>query len=116
MIAWTTTTEALEYATMRLDDAIDVLRNGVRPQQPVSDQLATSLEAMADAVCALVMVKHMRQGDALVTIDQLAADLAPSAAQPLRTCCQTYPAESHARGCYVTARTAMTDRTRAGLL
>lgn len=118
MIAWTNEAEAIGYAASRLEDAVAQLEvlNGYKGRQPY-DGLGMALEAIADTVAALVMVKHTRLGDALVTIDQLAVDhVQLSAAQPRRTCCVTFPAEPHANGCYVTAQRPMTGRVAQGLL
>jgi hypothetical protein len=102
MIAWTTEAEALGYATSRLEDATDHLS-----QPEFRDGVALALGALAEAVAALVLVKHTRRGDALVTIDQLAADLVDTrAAQPRRSCCQTYGPERHAPGCQRAPRMA----------
>lgn len=91
MIAWQNPTEAIGYAASRLDDALDALR---------TDGLQLAQEAINEATAALVLVQHTRMGDALVTIDQLAADLTDStSAQPRRRCCQTYIGEDHAPRC-----------------
>lgn len=107
MILWHNETDAIGYADARLAEAVDQLDRITDPSRAVSrDGMQLCLEAIGEALAVLVLVKHHRQGDALVTIDQLVAETTP-AAQPLRRCCQTYAAESHARGCYATARTAM---------
>jgi hypothetical protein len=96
MIAWKNETEALGYATSRMDDAVGHLSDATA----FRDGLALAQGAINDATAALVMVQHMRKGDALVTIDQLVADHADTgAAQPRRRCCQTYIGEAHARQC-----------------
>jgi len=111
MLAWTTEAEAVGYAESRLEDAIGAMRDLV-DRQSRSDAMGLALNALTDAVAALVMVRHRRQGDPLVTLDQLHAEsVGLGAAQPPRTCCQTYPAESHAQGCHVGLATAA-DRWR----
>lgn len=101
MIAWKNEAEAVGYATSCVDTALDKLAavDSGGGRLDVVDVKA-ALEALTDATAALVIVRHMRQGDSLVTIDQLAADLVDSrAAQPRRRCCQTYMGEGHAARC-----------------
>lgn len=102
MIAWHTPAEAIGYATSRLDDAIDQLRNHETISRELPDALQLAQEAINEATAALVLVQHQRMGDALVTIEQLHADhLDSTAAQPRRRCCQTYIGEDHANGCRI---------------
>jgi hypothetical protein len=101
MIAWRNEAEAIGYATSCLDGALDTLRavDASGGRLDVLDVDAV-LKALAESTAAVVMVRHTRQGDALVTIDQLAADLVDTrAAQPRRRCCQTYMGEGHAARC-----------------
>lgn len=101
VITWTNETEAMGYAGSRLADAHDQLDRITDPSPTVSrDGMALALAAMTEAIAALVLVKHARAGDQLLTIDQLTADLtAAQAPTPIRRCCQTYAAERHAAGC-----------------
>lgn len=101
MIAWKNEAEATGYATSCVDTALDKLGavDSSGGRLDVLDVTA-ALEALTDAIAALVIVRHMRQGDHLVTIDQLAADTQDlTAAQPRRRCCQTYMGEAHAGRC-----------------
>lgn len=99
MLAWHNPTEAIGYATSRLEDAVDALHR--LDDSPGPDRLQVAQEAINEATAAIVLVAHQRMGDALVTIEQLHAEhLGDQAAQPRRRCCQTYMAEpEHARGC-----------------
>lgn len=98
MIAWKNEAEAIGYAASRLDDALDLVGRDV-PHSSL-DHLQMAQEAINEATAALVLVQHTRQGDALVTIDQLVSDLDDTrAAQPRRQCCQTYIGEDHATRC-----------------